>query len=189
VANVARNHLSQVMPLRLAASDRESQLRLLEFDLSDGNHGLARVDRESASSGSSGRLVQGCDLDTVLSRAAVETVDLMKIDIEGAEGLALDGLDRSLRAGRVRHLLLELHPAELKRRDADVQGVTARLREAGYRGWTIDHSTPTTRRVSYARVSRSDGFLVEAHGALPTDSWPHMLWTAPGQAAIWTASR
>ena len=43
----------------------------------------------------------------------MDAVDLIKIDIEGGEALALAGMSAGLRRGRYRRLLLELHPVQL----------------------------------------------------------------------------
>lgn len=52
--------------------------------------------------------VPAIDLATVMAAAGTDTVDLMKIDIEGAEGEFLIGQAEQL--SRVTHVLLELHP-------------------------------------------------------------------------------
>jgi FkbM family methyltransferase len=48
-------------------------------------------------------------LDRYLDEHAIERVDFLKMDIEGAEVLALRGMQRGLEAGRYRHLVLEWH--------------------------------------------------------------------------------
>lgn len=57
--------------------------------------------------------------------------DLIKIDVEGAEGLVLSGLARTLRTYRP-VLLIELHPDLLKRLGSGVRRVVELLDEAGY---------------------------------------------------------
>lgn len=42
-----------------------------------------------------------------------ERIDVLKVDIEGAEGLFLEGAKKSLKEGKVKSIFLELHPAQL----------------------------------------------------------------------------
>ncbi len=72
-------------------------------------------------------------LDDWLNEAGITSVALCKMDIEGAEALALAGLSRSLTDGRVRALLLEIHPDELPRFGSSVDAVLAQLTSHGYR--------------------------------------------------------
>jgi len=101
-------------------------------------------------------------------------VGLLKMDIEGAEVLALRGADRLLREMRVRTLLLELHPPQIAALGSSVAEIVRSLREHGYRLWAVDHSPETSRSVAYGKL-RDPGALLKplTDGAL--DSWPHVL--------------
>jgi hypothetical protein len=126
--------------------------------------------------------VRGRPLDEVLDEQGAERVELLKMDIEGAELAALEGMREGLARGRYRRVLLELHPGLHPRGAALPDDVAALFRGAGYRGWSVDSSPAATRRAAYARrvdVRALLGPLARGAG----DAWPHQLWTAPGEEA------
>ena len=178
VLNLERNRLSQVAPLQIAAADRPGTLQLLGYDPAEGNFGISQlatseVDHERAFR------VEGRDLDGLLEERGIQQIDVMKMDIEGAEVLALPGLRRMLETGRVHRLLLELHPAGLADRGTRPEAVLEGLVAHGYRAWSVDHSRATSRRVAYGRVARIDDLLQPAGPAALNSAWPHLLLRAP----------
>lgn len=75
--------------------------------------------------------VDGLTLGTLLHRHGIDQVDLLKIDIEGAEIMTLTS-DRALE--RVRFVLGELHPSILKMDTSEALGILQR--HGGFpRGW------------------------------------------------------
>lgn len=72
-------------------------------------------------------------LDDWLDGAGITQVALCKMDIEGAEALALPGVSRFLAEGRMGALLLELHPDELPHFGSSVDAVVAMIASHGYR--------------------------------------------------------
>lgn len=108
------NRLSNVTLHELAVSDGEGTAEFKfngVFDgfgcLAQGGHGRSAdraVPRGSIR-------VQTIDLDTFCERFRISSVDLIKVDIEGAELLALRGMTRTLRA-HLPVLIMELWGAE-----------------------------------------------------------------------------
>ncbi|MBI2795313.1 MAG: FkbM family methyltransferase [Gemmatimonadetes bacterium] len=72
-------------------------------------------------------------LDDWLEAGAITRVALCKIDIEGAEGLALRGLARACAARRIAALLVEVHPATLPAFGDSVPGIASWCEAHGYR--------------------------------------------------------
>jgi FkbM family methyltransferase len=72
-------------------------------------------------------------LDDWLTAHAPAEIALCKLDIEGAELLALRGLRRTLKAHRIRALLVEVHATLLPHFGATVGDVTTLLDAHGYR--------------------------------------------------------
>jgi FkbM family methyltransferase len=184
--NVARNRLSQVTPLALAAAAGAGVLTLAGFDEDDGNWGVSTVVDDSAGGPGTFRVAAQA-LDTILDEYGVSGVDLVKMDIEGAELLALRGMADGLCAHHYRRVLLELHPSILAARVRTPLEVCAPLVDNGYRAWRIDHSPSAMRRAAYTRAPEPGSFLTpmrDLSEALSSwsylDSWPHLLWLAPG---------
>ena len=171
--NVAINGFAQVRTMRAAAAACEGTVTLVGYEEREANRGVSRVagpdDR-----GTVGRRfeVPSKTLDAITE--GTTTVDLVKIDVEGAEDLVLQGMQRGLAARRYRSILLELHPPLLRERGVDPDACLHRLRAAGYRGWTIDTSAAAYRAAIDPHAS-IDGLL------RPLDEWrrspwPHLLW-------------
>jgi len=83
----------------VASDDPGRQQWDADDDLESGS--IATTRREASES------VRSVRLDDYLDEVGVDHVDLLKIDVEGAEGLVLDGLGEAL--GRVDAIALELH--------------------------------------------------------------------------------
>jgi FkbM family methyltransferase len=178
--NVARNCLTQVTALPVAAADKAGILSLAGYEEDGENWGLSRVVCARQAGGGPSFAVTATALDDVLDECHVGTVDLLKIDIEGAEGFALTGLARSLAQQRIKRLLLELHPAQLAEHGQSPDEVLGKLRAAGYRAWAVDHSPRANRRAAYAGHLDMAALLRPFDAQAALDSWPHLLWTVPG---------
>ncbi len=148
-ANIAENGLTSVVLVEAAASDRPGTIALQAYGESDDDSGHFGVAASTSVIEGGARFdVSARPLDTVLDQAGVDRVDLLKMDIEGAEAKALPGLGRRLREGRISRLILELHPAHLRDQGCSSAAVVADLRAYGYRPWRIDHSPDVHRRTA-----------------------------------------
>ena len=176
--NIARSSLSQVTALELAAAGESGSLTLAGYTERGGNYGISRIVPTSVESENSFQ-VESDSLDHILEERGMFSVDLMKMDIEGAEVFAIPGLEDSLTKMRIRRLLLELHPNELAEHGSTAHVVTEKLRSAGYRAWTIDHSPLATRQAAYQKVISISDLLRPFDSSLQYDNWPHQLWLAP----------
>jgi FkbM family methyltransferase len=175
-ANIARNGFRQAIARQLAAADRQGESSFAGFDQQSEKWGLSRLS-DARSEGDF--TVATCTVDALLDEMGIDAVDLLKMDIEGAEDLALRGMDAGLAQHRYQRILLELHPGILRERGRTVAQVLAHLSAAGYRGWEIDHTADVTRRLSYGRQIRVSELVRPALHAIREENWPHMLWLAP----------
>jgi FkbM family methyltransferase len=182
--NIARNGLIRVTALEIAAAAEAGTLTMAGYEEGSDNYGLSRVvaPKTNGDNGPALRtfMVPAKPIDAVLDELALDQVDLLKMDIEGAEEFALRGMREGLARHRYRRIILELHPALLLEHGRTAQDAFDLVRQAGYRAWRIDHSPETMRRVAYLDEPSVRELLrpVEAAGAL--DAWPHLLWLAPG---------
>lgn len=176
--NVARSGLDQVTVLQVAAANQSDMLTLAGYDENGDNFGLSRL--VSGNSREKTLFQVSCDsLDHILHQQKLASIDLMKMDIEGAENLAISGLEKSLMERKIKRLLLELHPTELKEHGSTAADVIDNLLRAGYRPWTIDHSPLATRQAAYKKVVRVEALLRPLNPSGQLDAWPHQLWLAP----------
>ena len=123
-ANMVRNGLDSVAVLEMAASDRSGTLQLQEYDANASEFGSYGV-TSTTTVVDGGRQfdIAARALDDVLDEAAIDGIDLLKVDIEGAEARALTGLHRRLAARRVARILLELHPYHLRDQGSPMDAV------------------------------------------------------------------
>jgi FkbM family methyltransferase len=176
--NVEANDLGQVQALQLAASDAPGSLWLEGHDPRSDNRGTSHL-VSTVRDGTVSFRVESSTIDALLDARNVSMVDLLKMDIEGAEALALRGMREGLAARRYARVLLELHPTLLGEHGSSVGEIISLMLDAGYRGWWIDHSPAAVRRASYDRHVRPDEYLRPIDAAAPADAWPHALWVAP----------
>jgi hypothetical protein len=95
--------------------------------------------------------VETVTLDSVFSGRA-GGVDFVKIDVQGSEGVALDGMAGLLsRCPRVK-VLVEFWPAGLQRAGYGVERVLGRLGMMGFRCYEIDEVGLAIRRADPRRL-------------------------------------
>lgn len=176
-SNVERNQLENTELFDVAVADREDQMILAGYDELSDNHGVSRlVDKDS--NATTKFSVRCRPLDRLLDESAMSTVDLLKIDVEGAEDLVLAGMDSGLRQHRYRCILLELHPAQLAERGRRASDIINAMLDYGYKGWTLDYSPSTMRKAYYSRTLHFSEFL----GALDRtviEQHRHTIWKLP----------
>ncbi|TAL08539.1 MAG: FkbM family methyltransferase [Chloroflexota bacterium] len=129
LANVARNRLSNVTldPRALADVDGDGSMSAPTYRLVLG-----------PSSDPGAMAVSAVRFDTIAEASALARLDIVKMDIEGAEGRALAGMMATLR--RLRPvLLLEVHPDMLPAHGHDLAGIHRVLDELGY-AWMVVES-------------------------------------------------
>ncbi|HVE84615.1 MAG TPA: FkbM family methyltransferase [Myxococcales bacterium] len=183
--NLAMNRLPHVTAKAVAVAATEGTVQLLGYSDAQENWGISRIAPKAGSPPEAGAKtfeVPARPLDAMLDELGVGPVDLVKMDIEGAEVFALQGMQAGIAAGRYRRVLLELHPAELRAHGVEPAAVIARLRDAGYQGLTIDHSAAITRRAAYGRRVPWSQLVRPMRAGEALDAWPHTLWLAPGVA-------
>ena len=177
--NIAYNQLRRATALQIAAANETGTLTLAGFDAASEKRGLSKL-VEKAEAGANNFHVQARPVDVVLDELGIDQVDLLKMDIEGAEEMALRGMSAGLARHRYRRILLEVHPTILAERGRTVSDVTDLLMQYGYRAWWIDHSVEANRRAAYTQTPRPKDFLQPVDPTVANnDAWPHMLWLAP----------
>ena len=183
--NVRSNNLPQVRVLELGAAAATGVASFIDYPGEGSNRGLSRM-TEGAERGDFCGVTVALDdlLDQILTAQTsphpASAVDLLKLDVEGAEHEVLDGMSRGLASGRYRYVLLECHPHALARRGLSLESCVRPFTAAGYTGWLIDHSPSAHRRSASGKAHVRDLLIPWASPRESTPSeWPHMLWVSP----------
>jgi hypothetical protein len=116
--------------------------------------------------------VDSTTIDALTARHS--TVDVVKIDVEGAEDLVLEGMREGLAAKRYRAILLELHPTLLAARGVPPEACLNLLASYGYRGSTIDATPAAYRRA--ADPATNPATLLGPLDGWRASAWPHLVW-------------
>ena len=125
--NLALNGLQKTQIVEWAVSDKEGEATLF----TDGIEGNSPSLRESGNRGSV--RVHTDSIDNALQRGLIPRPDVVKIDIEGAEVLALRGMQRLLQSeDSPRALFIEIHPALLLEFGSSPQEVDNILAQSGF---------------------------------------------------------
>jgi FkbM family methyltransferase len=141
VENLALNNLSQVVPVPAAIADREGTMPLTiaapgfgGLNTLAGHFPYAGVATERIEQ------VQALTFDAFAERQRLSRVDVIKNDVEGAEGIALTGAARVLQRYRPA-IVLEIFSRSLQSTGWDRARLTALLRSARYCLFRIDEAT------------------------------------------------
>lgn len=149
-----RNALNNVTPLPLAIAGHAGHVEIsdVESDRSLGNTLLVG----SASSTGSTIQVPAVTLDEIVARHDVRRIDLLKMNIEGAERLAIEGMSETVR--RTSRAIIECHDFKSVRPDDGFatretvaaflshHGFDLRVRDDELRPWVRDTLYATRKR-------------------------------------------
>ncbi|WP_332818109.1 FkbM family methyltransferase [Sphingopyxis sp.] len=148
--NIARNDAGAIRVHRCAASDREGMANMVVHDAGNIGSNHLSFDREGAGAGIPLRR-----LDSLL---AGEAIRLIKLDIEGAEAMALRGAGALLDGDTTPALLFEFSPNMLRGMGDDPAALLAHLEGKGYTIYEIHPNRLTPRDDSI--LARTQTYLL-----------------------------
>jgi FkbM family methyltransferase len=134
--NVALNRFTNVTVNHRAVCDREGEV---EFNLQEDSEGNSMVVSDL---GQASVRVPATTLDAYVARQGISRVDLIKIDVEGVEGLVLEGARNLLSGAEPPVLIIESNPATLRAAGNSPEGLCNRLASFGYRCFGIEQLLP-----------------------------------------------
>ena len=131
-ATAKLNGLDHLYVHEAAVSNKNGRASLRRFRGSLGsNDGMNFITDEVGDSGN--ELVRTVRLDQFCQDYSIDQVDLLKIDVQGHEHLALEGARTLLDGGRVRTVFMELNWAKGEEQKCAASESIRLLDEAGYR--------------------------------------------------------
>ena len=130
--NLRVNQCLNATAINRAVSDATGPTRFRQPE-TDGERGWGALD------GSAGSSVQvpAISLDDYVLEQGIKRVDGVKVDVEGAEGLVLNGMERILSTMPPRFIMMEAHALTLSRFGVAVTDLVEALRARGYRARRI----------------------------------------------------
>lgn len=128
--SIRANHLSQVIPVPKLVSNQTTDCR---FFLSAKNFGAHSMVESNVVMGCGGEVpVQSVTLDVFFEEAGSDRLDFIKMDIQGSEGLALEGAQRVLQKNGCLKIFMEFWPYGLKNAGTDPAELLKDLRLIGF---------------------------------------------------------
>lgn len=125
--------------------------------------------------------VKAVSLDEYCAERNIISVDLVKMDIEGGEGFAVDGMTQGIKDGLYKAALIELHPDILKKGTYSLESIAQKFLQYGYKGHYFNSSFNNNVDDlvnGYYDLSWKDSYL---QNTLPTSDklseWEHVLFT------------
>lgn len=125
-ANLEANGITNVTVMPVAAAGHDGELELYVDEVSVGAHVSSPEERRR---GQNVATFPAVGLGTLLRQRADQTIDLIKMDCEGAEYGILESVTAS-EVRNVRHLSLEVHDLD---RERNLRALQERVEHLGYR--------------------------------------------------------
>jgi len=171
-ANIALNGCTTIRANRLALSRCAEELC---FEIPTDTRSGAALGRLAtiALRGCGPRVtVPACALDDYAASSDIAAIKLVKLDLEGSELAAIEGMQRLLAERRIAYLICELNTVLLDALGIPHSAIRQVLREYGYRCFYISHY------IGFWRVEHVD--LIDASHPGVSDRYGDYLFVAPG---------
>lgn len=131
--NIEVNNYKNVMTFQKAVSDKNGKTKLYICDYDSGHHTINKYDGIKAYS--HGRKIEekSIDIETVTLDSFLDgradRVNVIKMDVEGAEMLALLGMDKTLRSNKNIQMIIEFFPLLIEKMGNDPKEFIRKLIE------------------------------------------------------------
>lgn len=171
--NVRLNGCQNTMLLALAVADASERRRFYTKSITHSDVASLITTEMTAPS------IEICTiaLDEFLDESGIGCVDLVKLDIEGGEMYALQGLAAGIQSRRYKRILLELHPAQIATAGLTSRELLNMFSDSGYRCFRIANYRPGVLG-RYSLKFRKDLLVPDDDGDW-AEEWPHYFLIAP----------
>ena len=157
--NIALNGYENVVPVQKAVSNVGGTVRLYLSSKDIGAHTIRQYhDKEQFDEKESGEFVEveSITLDEFLEDRK-HSVDVIKMDIEGAEMAALSGMDRIIRENQNLKMFIEFYPSAIREMGYSPEEFVHKLLNYGFSITAIDELR--TPRNQYLRINNVDELM------------------------------
>ena len=132
--NIEANKLANVIPLKIALSNEKGMSKLYLDEDNKGRHSLAYEKNKEC------LVIETDTLDNSLEQFGSPAVDIIKIDIEGAEFLALGGMTETIRRNPNLIIFSEFYPRAIIKLGGNPLAYLKKLVEFGFSLSDIDEN-------------------------------------------------
>jgi FkbM family methyltransferase len=140
--SIALNDFKNIKIFNFAAADKEKQVELFLSDDNSGDHRIYNVSGRNKI-----KNVPAIDLDSFAKKNDIKKVDVIKMDIQGAEFLALQGMEKIIQSNPHLIIFTEFWPSGLKACGSNPLTFLKSLRRYGFNIFEINERTKTLNEV------------------------------------------
>jgi len=139
--------------VRSALTDTEGLTTLYRYPQSDLNSIHQRRSDSSFGEASVGQIEVPCTtIDKYCQKNGIRRIDLLKIDVEGAEDLVIAGAAETLQNAIVSNVLIEVTFGDLYQKSTEPLKLFGLMKDFGYHMMGIYHQQVRNRRLAWADV-------------------------------------
>ena len=134
--NIELNNYGNIVATQMAVSDQKANATMYLTSLDSGRHSLFQhgLPKQGTTQ------IETTTLDYFLESQGWPQVDLMKVDVEGAEVAVLDGMTQLLAKSPQLKLIIEFNPTLLQSAGVAPTSFLEKVRSLGFQMCTIDDS-------------------------------------------------
>jgi len=141
--NIRINNLSNIYSSKVAISNEKSTKELFLFSENTGSYSL--VDNRKTNVSVS---VQTDTLDSILNSHSIKQVDIIKMDIEGAEYLAFEGMTNTINSSKKLTMMIEFFPNAIRRFNKNPHDFLTRISSLGFKISEINEDKKATTEIT-----------------------------------------
>lgn len=134
--NKALNNFERLHTFKLALSNATGEIAFRAPQLSNMGHGKIDIREEGEHRGEGSEKVQTTTLDNFVRAQSVQKIDFIKVDIEGAEMLFLEGAAETLREFRP-IMMMEFNPESLEEFGTSADALLRKLKDLDYKTFRV----------------------------------------------------
>ena len=144
--NIEANGYKNIIPVQKAVSNKTGTTNLFLFEQNKGQHKIYETGGYLKSI-----VVESITLDDYFSEQQV-SIDVIKMDIEGAEMLALLGMDKVIKRTPSLKIFTEFRPAELRACGSSPEEFLYKVTEYGFKLHLIDEQKQLVEPIDIGRL-------------------------------------
>lgn len=148
VNNIKLNGFSNIIPQQIALSNEKGKATLF---LDKNNLGAHSIRHRNVMADGGRVAIETVRLDDFVQSTETQRVDLIIMDVQGAEGLVIDGADQALKKNNIM-ILMEFWPYGMRNIGTDPRELIRKLYGYGFVITVIDQAGPSANRLELAKI-------------------------------------